>query len=185
MRVLMDVSRWRALKKNNNNKDALKRKTLLPYHVVKEKKERKLYKTRNSRRRRRRQHGFLISGTTTARRMGPISDAGVLTAKAVGERKKKGNHRSGRMQVLISFETFPHHTLFLSIYIYCTSIYIYIYIDMIFFCSPLLYQEVMPRYDPEIRRFHFVFLFSPLLFLGQFSFVVAPVSLSLLFRDSV
>lgn len=38
---------------------------------------------------------------------------------------------------------------------------------MIFFCSLLLYQEVMPRYDPEIRRFHFVFVF----FLALFSFL--------------
>lgn len=140
-----DDVRW---KRTTTNKDALKRKTLLPYHVVKEKK-RKLYKTRNSRRRRRRrrQHGFLISGTTTARRMGPISDAGVLTAKAVGERKKKGNHRSGRMQVLISFETFSsHHTLFLSIYILYINIYLYIYRYDIF-----LFPFVISRSNASIR----------------------------------
>lgn len=152
-----DDVRW---KRTTTNKDALKRKTLLPYHVVKEKK-RKLYKTRNSRRRRRRrrQHGFLISGTTTARRMGPISDAGVLTAKAVGERKKKEIIVQGECKSWYPSRPSPHIILFSYLYIYCTSIYIYIYIDMIFFCSPLLYQEVMPRYDPEIRSFHFVCFF--------------------------
>lgn len=73
------------------------------------------------------------------------------------------------MQVLISFETFSsHHTLFLSIYILYINIYLYIYIDMIFFCSPLLYQEVMPRYDPEIRSFHFVVFLVLFFFLDNF-----------------